>query len=109
MPVNLRQGCIEQVNADLVEDQQLSGSQLHRFLIVHKELDADDGELTRTGKVRRVIVDERYAVLIDALYSGKTECHVETSVTFEDGRTGTISGDLEIRDVKVLEPMAKAS
>ena len=107
--IDLIQGCIEQVNADLAVDQQLSGSQIHRFLIVHKELDADDGELTRTGKVRRVIVDERYAVLIDALYSGKTECHVETSVTFEDGRTGSISGDLEIRDVKVLEPMAKAS
>ncbi len=107
--IDLIQGCIEQVNADLAVDQHLSGSQLHRFLIVHKELDADDGELTRTGKVRRVIVDERYAVLIDALYSGKTECHVETSVTFEDGRSGSISGDLEIRDVKVLEPMAKAS
>jgi len=106
--LDLVQGCLEQVNADLAVDRHLSGSQLRRFLILHKELDADDGELTRTRKVRRNIISERYAVLIDALYSGKQQCHIDTQVTFEDGRTGSISGDLEIRDLKILEPMAKA-
>ncbi len=100
-------GCLEQVNADLAGDRHLSGSQIRRFLILHKELDADDGELTRTRKVRRNIIAERYGVLIEALYTGETQCHVETPMTFEDGRTGSISGDLELRDVKTLEPMAK--
>jgi long-chain acyl-CoA synthetase len=90
--------CIEQVNRGLASDPQLSGSVIRRFLVLHKELDADDGELTRTQKVRRRIIADRYAVLIDALYGEADRCHVSTEVTFEDGRKGSISADLLIRD-----------
>ena len=107
--LDLVQECIEQVNADLAADPQLAGSQIRRFLNLHKELDADDGELTRTRKVRRRIIAERYTPLIDALYSGDRRCHVDTAVTFEDGRIGSISADLEIRDVEPVEALAKAS
>ncbi|MCP4009761.1 MAG: long-chain fatty acid--CoA ligase [Proteobacteria bacterium] len=102
-------GNIEQVNRDLASDTHLSGSQISRFLILHKELDADDGELTRTRKVRRRIVLEKYGVLIDALYSGKNNCFIRTEVTFEDGRKGSIEGDLTIKDVPVFDTLAKAS
>ena len=102
------QECIEKVNRDLSGDANLSGSQIRRFLILHKELDADDGELTRTRKVRRRIVADKYGVLIDALYSDKDRCFIDTEVTFEDGRKGSISADLEIREVKAFEPMAGA-
>ena len=102
--------CIAQVNAGLANDPQLSSSQIKRFLVLHKELDADDGELTRTRKVRRRIIAERYAPLIDALYSGAGTCHIDTEVTFEDGRRGQISADLKIDDVDVFSGvMAKAS
>ncbi len=90
--------CIEQVNRDLAADPQLAGSAIRRFLVLHKELDADDGELTRTQKVRRRIIADRYAALIDALYGNAERCHVSTEVTFEDGRKGSISADLLIRD-----------
>ena len=91
--------CIGQVNRDLASDPQLAGSAIRRFLVLHKELDADDGELTRTQKVRRRIIADRYAPLIDALYDGEAErCRVSTEVTFEDGRKGSISADLLIRD-----------
>ena len=100
---------IEKVNQDLSSDPHLAGAQIKRFLILHKELDADDGELTRTRKVRRRIVQEKYEVLIGALYSGKENCFIRTEVTFEDGRKGAIEGDLKIRDVATFEPMAKAS
>ncbi len=100
---------IEKVNQDLASDQHLSGSQISRFLILHKELDADDGELTRTRKVRRAIIEEKYKVLIDALYSGKEHCFISTEVTFEDGRKGAIEGDLKIRDVQTFEPRPEAS
>ena len=99
----LIQECVEKVNADLAEDPHLSASQIKRFLILHKELDADDGELTRTRKVRRNIIFERYGDLIEALYSDKTNCEVEATVTFEDGRTGTIRADLRIHDAKTAE------
>jgi long-chain acyl-CoA synthetase len=102
------QESIEKVNRDLSEDANLSGSQIRRFLILHKELDADDGELTRTRKVRRRIVADKYGVLIDALYSDKERCFIDTEVTFEDGRKGSISADLEICEVKTFEPVAKA-
>ncbi len=75
----------------------LAASQIHRFLILHKELDPDDDELTRTRKVRRGFVAEKYAVLIDALYAGKTVQHIETLVKFEDGRTGIVAADLRDR------------
>ena len=101
--------CVEKVNADLANDELLSRSQIQRFLILHKELDADDGELTRTRKVRRRIIAERYKVLIDALYDGSERCKIESEVTFEDGRKGTLKGDLRIVSVKTFESMAKSA
>ena len=92
--------CIAKVNADLAGDAQLASSRIRRFLVLHKELDADDGELTRTRKVRRRIVAERYAPLIDALYSDADTCHIATEVVFEDGRRGEISADLRIGDIE---------
>ena len=70
----------------------MAASQIRRFLILHKELDADDGELTRTQKVRRSFIAERYGPLIDALYNGSERCHIKTEVTFEDGRKGVDRG-----------------
>jgi long-chain acyl-CoA synthetase len=74
---------------------------VHRFLVLHKELDADDGEMTRTRKVRRRIVEEKFADLIDALYGGKSEIYTETEVTYEDGRKGKITATLAICDAAV--------
>jgi long-chain acyl-CoA synthetase len=90
--------CVEKVNAELANEGALSDSQVHRFLILHKELDPDDDELTRTRKVRRGFVAEKYAVLIDALYAGRTVQHIETLVKFEDGRTGMVAADLRIEE-----------
>lgn len=101
--------CVQKVNADLAHDALLAGSQIHRFLILHKELDPDDDELTRTRKVRRRFIAEKYAVLIDALYAGKSRQFIETQVKFEDGRQGQISADLEIRDVKTFSAQRKAA
>ncbi len=95
------QGHVEEVNRSVAQDEMLSGCQIHRFLVLHKELDADDGELTRTRKVRRRIIEEKFADLIDALYGGKTEQYTETEVTYEDGRKGKITATLEIRDAAV--------
>jgi long-chain acyl-CoA synthetase len=94
--------CIEKVNLDLSQDRELANSQIHRFLILHKELDADDGELTRSRKVRRGHIGEKYGTLVDALYGGKQLVHVEAQVRYEDGRTGSISADLKIRDAKTF-------
>jgi long-chain acyl-CoA synthetase len=102
----LVQDCVEQVNRDLAKDSHLAPSQIKRFLILHKELDADDGELTRTRKVRRSFVAERYSQLVDALYSDKSRCNIETEVTFEDGRKGSMRADLEIREVSRSERVA---
>src|SRR5438034_1572879 len=96
---DLVQGCIEQANRDLAAEPSLAPSQIRRFLVLHKELDADDGELTRTRKVRRRIIAERYQSLVDALYSDARSGRIETEVTFEDGRRGTIRAELAIRDV----------
>lgn len=98
--------CVEKANADLALDPALCDSQVHRFLILHKELDPDDDELTRTRKVRRGFVAEKYDVLIDALYSGKTSQFIETQVKFEDGRSGKISADLRIAEAKTYPPAA---
>ena len=98
----LIQDCVEQVNAELAHDHALSGSQVHRFLVLHKELDPDDDELTRTRKVRRGFVAQKYAVLIDALYEGRTVQHIETQVKFEDGRVGTVAADLRIAEAKTF-------
>src|SRR5574343_2049207 len=94
----LIKACVEQVNADLSRDALLAGSQISRFLVLHKELDADDGELTRTNKVRRGFIADKYAVLVDALYEGRTEQYIETQVKFEDGRTGKVSATLQLMD-----------
>ena len=91
---------VAQVNRDLASEDTMAGSQIARFLVLHKELDADDGELTRTQKVRRSFIAERYAPLIEALYDGSTEKYVETEVTFEDGRKGKIVATVEIREMK---------
>ena len=99
--------CIEKVNLDLSQDAELANSQIHRFLVLHKELDADDGELTRTRKVRRGYIGERYRPLVAALYDGLRSIHVEAQVKYEDGRTGSISADLKIRDAKTF-PAATA-
>jgi len=96
----LMKQCVEQVNADLAGDPMLSDSQIQRFLVLHKELDPDDDELTRTRKVRRNFIAEKYASLIDALYSGVPSQHVDTMVKFEDGRTGMLSADVLIHDAK---------
>ncbi|MGV3570192.1 MAG: AMP-binding protein [Ramlibacter sp.] len=101
--------CIEKVNADLATDARLAGSQVHRFLVLHKELDADDGELTRTNKVRRGFIAERYQALVDALYGGKTEQFIETQVKFEDGRTGSVSATLKIMDARTFAPLEAAA
>ena len=102
-------GHVEQVNRDLASDPHLAGAQIHRFLILHKELDADDGELTRTRKVRRNPVAEKYETLIDALYAGKQSQYIETQVTFEDGRTGKITADVKIAEAETYAPMQAAS
>ncbi|MCE1194861.1 MAG: AMP-binding protein [Acidovorax sp.] len=101
--------CIEKVNADLATDAMLAGSQISRFLVLHKELDADDGELTRTNKVRRGFIAEKYAVLVDALYAGRAEQYIETQVKFEDGRTGKVSATLKLSDAKVFPPVKAAA
>ena len=95
----LIQECVEKVNQDLANDDNLKSSQITRFLILHKELDADDGELTRTRKVRRKYVADKYSTLVNALYSNEHNVHVETEVTFEDGRKGSIEADVKICDM----------
>jgi len=97
------QANVEQVNADLAADSNLSGTQIRRFVLLHKELDADDGELTRTRKVRRRFIAEKYDQIINALYSDQERVKVEAQVTFEDGRTGTVNADLKIRGANRAE------
>ena len=101
--------CVEKVNADLSRDELLAGSQISRFLVLHKELDADDGELTRTNKVRRGFIGDKYGVLVDALYGDKTEQYIETAVKFEDGRSGKVSATLKISDAKTFAPVKAAA
>jgi long-chain acyl-CoA synthetase len=104
--VELVRDCVEKANADLARDPKLCGSQIHRFVILHKELDADDGELTRTRKVRRGFIGEKYAAIVEALYSGSDHCMVEAQVRFEDGRSGTIRADLRLNAAKTFAPEA---
>ncbi len=101
--------CVEKVNADLSRDELLAGSQISRFLILHKELDADDGELTRTNKVRRGFIGDKYSALVEALYGGKTEQYIETVVKFEDGRTGKVSATLRLSDAQTYTPVKSAA
>ncbi len=107
--LDLIRECVEKVNADLALDDKLAGSQISRFLVLHKELDADDGELTRTRKVRRGAIADKYQVLVDALYGGLTEQFIETAVKFEDGRSGSVSATLAILDAKTFPAMQKAA
>jgi len=104
---------VDEVNKSLSEEPLMAGSQIKRFLVLHKELEADDGELTRTMKVRRGFIGERYAALVQALYDGSKQADVATEVTFEDGRKGTISARVAIRDMKTYPvpaaPMEKAA
>ena len=105
---DLVQGCVERVNRDLAAEPALAPSQIRRFLILHKELDADDGELTRTRKVRRRTIAERYGSLVEALYSGAESVRIESEVTFEDGRKGTMRAELAIRDVMTARVQREA-
>ena len=88
--------------ADLAPDPKLATSQISRFVILHKELDADDGELTRTRKVRRNIIAEKYAVIVEALYSNVDHCEIEAAMKFEDGRSGVVRADLKIGLARAL-------
>jgi long-chain acyl-CoA synthetase len=90
------------VNLDLAADPKLATSQITRFVILHKELDADDGELTRTRKVRRNIIAEKYAAIVNALYSTVDHCEIEAAMKFEDGRTGVVRADLKISAAKTF-------
>jgi long-chain acyl-CoA synthetase len=100
------QSHVEEVNASVAQDEMLSGCQIHRFVVLHKELDADDGELTRTRKVRRRIIEDKYDDIIRALYDGTTTLDTETEVTYEDGRKGSIRATLDVRAAKVM-PVAQ--
>ena len=104
---------VEAANRKLSGEPMMAASQIRRFLILHKELDADDGELTRTQKVRRSFISERYGELIEALYDGSTEKYVETEMTFEDGRKGRVSATVRIFDAPVFggaeTPMKEAA
>ncbi len=95
---------LRQVNLDLAGDLKLCGSQIKRFVILHKELDADDGELTRTRKVRRRVIADKYAVIVDALYGASDHVEIEAVVKFEDGRSGTVKADLRVCDVATYTP-----
>ena len=101
--------CIAQVNADLAGEEGMASTQVARFLVLHKELDPDDDELTRTRKVRRGFIADKYAVLVEALYAGKSEQFIETQVRFEDGRSGAVSATLSILDAKRFPAVAKAA
>jgi long-chain acyl-CoA synthetase len=103
---------VAEVNRSLAKEKVFAAAQIRRFLILHKELDADDGELTRTQKVRRRFIAERYMPLVTALYNGSHEADISTEVTFEDGRKGTIAARVKIRDLQAIgstEPLGKAA
>ncbi|MBS1301923.1 AMP-binding protein [Loktanella sp. SALINAS62] len=93
---------VNAVNASVAEDPMLAACQIHRFLVLHKELDADDGEMTRTRKVRRAVVGQKFDDLVTALYDGSSTVYTETEVTYEDGRKGKLKATLDIRDARVI-------
>jgi long-chain acyl-CoA synthetase len=107
--VELVREAVEKVNADLANDPKLANAQVRRFIVLHKELDADDEELTRTRKVRRRFIQDKYSELVDAMYAGRNEQFIETMVKFEDGRTGKIAATLKVCDAKSYAPMQKAA
>ena len=99
--LDILRGHVEEVNKSVAADPMLAGCQVHRFVVLHKQLDADDGEMTRTQKVRRGVVEEKFGDVIDAMYGGKSEIYTETEVTYEDGRKGKIKATLQIVDAAV--------
>ncbi len=102
-------GHVNEVNQSIAEDEMLAGCQIHRFLVLHKELDADDGEITRTRKVRRGVIEEKFSDLVNALYDGSDSIYTETEVTYEDGRKGKITATLEIKDAVVVTAAVQAA
>jgi len=106
---DLIQAEVARVNRSLLEDELLRGAQIRKFLILHKELDPDDEEITRTRKVRRGYIAQKYAALIDALYGDRERVEVEARVTYEDGRTGTVRADVRIREAEVFATAASGS
>jgi len=107
--LDLVAGCVDKVNADLAADPVLANSQIHRFLVLHKELDPDDDELTRTRKVRRRFIARKYEALVDALYAGRESQYIETEVRFEDGRVGKVAATLALRAAKTYAPVAQVA
>src|SRR5262249_25994905 len=105
---DLLQRHVDEVNKSLVEEGVMASAQVKRFLVLHKELDADDGELTRTMKVRRGLIAERYAPLVQALYDGSKSADIATDVTFEDGRKGKLAAHVAIREMNTYPVPAKA-
>ena len=97
---------IDEVNCSLSEEEVMAGAQIRRFLILHKELDPDDGELTRTQKLRRGHIIDRYSPLVEAFYNGSTEAQITTQVTFEDGHKGTLAARVAIHDLKTYSVRA---
>ena len=100
---------VGKVNADLASDPTLANAQIHRFIVLHKELDADDDELTRTRKVRRRFIQQKFDQLVGAMYGGLNDQYVETALRFEDGRTGKISSTLKVIDAEVFPALKKAA
>ena len=107
--LDLVAACVDKVNADLAADPVLANSQIHRFLVLHKELDPDDDELTRTRKVRRRFIARKYQALVDALYAGRESQYIETEVRFEDGRVGKVAATLALRAAKTYAPVAQVA
>ncbi|PWJ15037.1 AMP-binding protein [Jannaschia seohaensis] len=105
--IEIIKGHVEQVNRSVAEDEMLAGCQIHRFLVLHKQLDADDDEMTRTQKVKRRTIEAKYSDLIDGLYGGADEVYTETEVTYEDGRKGKIRATVKMIDAKVAPAHAK--
>ena len=97
--MDLLAGCVSAVNRDLAADPALAGQAIRRFLLLPKELDADDGELTRMRKIRRAVIAARYASLVAALYGTAGSAHLHTEIIFDDGRTNVLDADLAIRAV----------
>jgi len=93
---------VQRVNKSLSQDAKLKEAQINRFLLLAKELDPDDGEITRTRKVRRKFIAEKYGDLIDALYSDKESVKVDAVITYEDGRKANIKANLAIRDAETF-------
>ncbi|HVR06547.1 MAG TPA: long-chain fatty acid--CoA ligase, partial [Thermoanaerobaculia bacterium] len=85
---------VEKVNATLPE-----AARIRKFVLLYKELDADDEELTRTRKVRRAFVEERYRQVIAALYGGAREVPIDAVIRFQDGKTARIRTTLQVREL----------